>query len=68
MAFTAKAIAIAFSPQKFPQDLDAIADALADTPAEAERMRMEREVQAAMDAARQSRGPHGGGDFDMAGW
>jgi hypothetical protein len=68
VAFAAKAIAIASSPQKFPQDLDAIADALADTPAEAERMRVDREAQAAMDAARQSRGPHDGGDIDMTGW
>lgn len=68
MAKTARAIAIAVSPSKFPGDLEAIDHALADTPAEAARMRMEREERQILDLARSPVRRPIGPDNDMAGW
>lgn len=69
IAEASRAIALAFNPSKFPDDIRAIINALASSPEQAERMRLEHESEAALESLRTSRsrgeGPH---DLDMAGW
>lgn len=65
----AKAMSIAFGKSLAPEDLDAIVDALADSPAQADRMRSDYEMSAAINSARNS-GMRPGADFGNSpgGW
>lgn len=65
IALISRAFAVGRNPQKFPEDADAMIEALADTPAQAERMRAEREMGSLANSA--SRRGADRFDFDDAG-